>query len=271
MAQGSSILILTGAGISTESGIPDYRGRNAPKVPRQPMYYQDFVGSETGRQRYWARSFIGWATMKEVKPNTGHYAVAELERAGFVAGIITQNVDGLHQKAGARNVVELHGSLSRVRCLNCRTPEERKHYQERMAEANPGFHVENVQLNPDGDTELADNQVRGFIVPPCQVCGGMMKSDVVFFGENVPRDVFARAWEMFDEADSVLVLGSSLVVPSGLRFVEKAAERGMMIGIINEGQTAGDKYATFRSHEPLGIALPKYVAERITPDQSRTL
>lgn len=259
---GSNLLILTGAGISTESGIPDYRGRNAPSVPRQPMYYQDFVSSESGRQRYWARSFVGWPTMKAVEPNAGHLAVAELEQMGITSGIITQNVDGLHQKAGAKNVVELHGTLYRVRCLSCGTPEQRDHFQLRMADANPGFHVEDARLNPDGDTELTDSQVQAFIVPPCQVCGGVLKTDVVFFGENVPKPVFAQAWEYFNQANSLLVLGSSLAVQSGLRFVERAAERGMEIGIINEGPTAGDQYATFRSHEPLGLALPKYVNER---------
>lgn len=256
------LVVLTGAGISTESGIPDYRGRNAPKVPRQPMYYQDFIGSAAGRQRYWARSYVGWPTMKSVQPNVGHFAVAELEQLGITSGIITQNVDGLHQRAGAEHVVELHGTLARVRCLQCGTPEERDHYQTRMAQANPDFAVQDARLNPDGDTELTNSQVQSFVVPPCQVCGGVLKTDVVFFGENVPKPVFAKAWEYFDNASAILVLGSSLAVQSGLRFVEKAAERGMDIGIISEGPTAGDAYANFRSHEPLGVALPRYVAER---------
>lgn len=254
-------VLISGAGISTESGIPDYRGRNAPAVPRKPMFYQEFVNSEASRQRYWARSFVGWGTMRDVQPNAGHYAVAELEQLGLVAGIITQNVDELHQKAGAQKVVELHGSLSRVRCLSCGTAEDRNHFQQRMAEANPGFAVKDAVLNPDGDTELTDQQVQGFTVPPCQVCGGILKSDVVFFGENVPLATFELAWNYFEQADSLLVLGSSLAVNSGLRFVERAAEKGLPIHIINEGPTAGDEYATYRSHEPLGIALPKYVAE----------
>lgn len=257
----SNFLILTGAGISTESGIPDYRGRNAPTIPRQPMFYQEFVSSELGRQRYWARSFVGWSTMRVVDPNIGHYAVAELQQLGVVSGIITQNVDGLHQKAGTTNVVELHGSLSRVRCLNCGTPEDRNHFQQRMEQANPTFRVEGAQMNPDGDTELTEEQVVGFVVPACQVCGGVLKADVVFFGENVPKAVYQQAWEYFDQANSLLVLGTSLAVNSAFRFVQRAAEQDMPIHIINEGPTAGDQFASFRSYEPLGIALPKYVAE----------
>ena len=247
-------LVLSGAGISTDSGIPDYRGPDAR--PRAPMRYQTFVRDPEARRRYWARSSVGWPVTARARANEAHAAVARLERAGAVCGVLTQNVDGLHQAAGSRRVLELHGSLASVICLDCGVRSARAVLQERMKAANPDFHAHADDVAPDGDVEIPDALTRDFVVPECLSCGGTLKPDVVFFGENVPRPRVERAWRMLDEADALLVVGSSLTVYSGYRFVRRAREQGLPIAIVNDGPTRGDDAAAVRSHGRLGEVLP---------------
>jgi NAD-dependent SIR2 family protein deacetylase len=255
-------LVLSGAGISTDSGIPDYRGPDAR--PRAPMRYQTFVRDPEARRRYWARSSIGWPVTARARPNEAHAAVARLERCGAVAGVLTQNVDGLHQEAGSRRVLELHGSLATVICLDCGVRSARAVLQERMRAANPTFRAHAEDVAPDGDVEIPDAWTRDFVVPACTACGGTLKPDVVFFGENVPRPRVERAFRMLDEADALLVLGSSLTVYSGYRFVRRARERGTPVAIVNDGPTRGDEDAHVRSHGRLGVVLPR-LADRLRP------
>lgn len=250
------VVVLSGAGLSTESGIPDYRGAESRLRRHTPMTYQEFVTSEEGRRRYWARSHLGWRTIARAEPNAGHRAVATLRAHGYLSGVITQNVDGLHQSAGAHGVIELHGSLDRVVCLDCRRTSAREFLDRRLRAANPTFTAAATRINPDGDVDLADDVVRGFRLVSCVACGsGVLKPDVIFFGENVPR---ARAEECFglvDAASTLLVLGSSLTVMSGLRFVRHAAKAGKPVLIVNKGQTCGDAHARVRVDRPLGQAL----------------
>ncbi|WP_031003732.1 NAD-dependent protein deacetylase [Streptomyces sp. NRRL F-5727] len=256
------VVVLSGAGISTESGIPDYRGEGGSLSRHTPMTYQDFTGGAPARRRYWARSHLGWRTFGRARPNAGHRAVAAFGRAGLLTGVITQNVDGLHQAAGSDGVVDLHGSLDRVVCLGCGDVSARRELARRLEEANPGFDPVPAAMNPDGDADLTDEQVAGFHVVPCVVCGGVLKPDVVFFGETVPAARVERCRELVREAASVLVLGSSLTVMSGLRFVRQAAEAGTPVVIVNRDPTRGDKLAAARVALPLGKALTT-VAERL--------
>ncbi|MET9443056.1 NAD-dependent protein deacetylase [Streptomyces sp. NPDC006610] len=249
------VLVLSGAGISTESGIPDYRGEGGSLSRHTPMTYQDFVADAGARRRYWARSHLGWRTFGRARPNAGHLAVAAFERHGLLSGLITQNVDGLHQAAGSENVVELHGNLGRVVCLSCGAPGPRAELARRLQEANAGFAPVAAGINPDGDAELTDAQVVDFRVVPCAVCGGVLKPDVVFFGENVPPQRVEHCRSLVREAASVLVLGSSLTVMSGLRFVRQAAEAGKPVLIVNRDPTRGDRHARTRVALPLGEAL----------------
>ena len=250
------VVVLSGAGISTESGIPDYRGETGSLRTHTPMTYGDFVGSESGRQRYWARSHLGWRTIARAHPNDGHRAVATLQARGFVDGVITQNVDGLHGAAGALDVIELHGNLDRVICLNCRTTSPREELDRRFRQANPVFEGEATRINPDGDVELPDEVVKDFHLVDCTNCGSsLLKPDVVFFGENVPKPRVDRCYSLIDAANAVLVLGSSLTVMSGFRFVRYAAKAGKPVLIINQGLTRGDPYAAVRVNLPLGEAL----------------
>ncbi|SDM53589.1 NAD-dependent protein deacetylase, SIR2 family [Allokutzneria albata] len=249
------VLVLSGAGLSTESGIPDYRGDTGSLHRHTPMTYQEFVGSEDGRQRYWARSHLGWRTIARAEPNSGHRAVAELQARGYLDAVLTQNVDGLHQAAGATGVVELHGSLDRVVCLACKRTSPREDLDRRLRAANPGFTAETTRINPDGDVELPAAAVRGFALVDCADCGGVLKPDVVFFGENVPAERVRRCYDLVDSAEAVLVLGSSLTVMSGLRFVRHAAKAGKPVLIINQGRTRGDSHARGRLDMPLGLAL----------------
>jgi NAD-dependent SIR2 family protein deacetylase len=250
---GGGAVVLSGAGLSTESGIPDYRGPSGRQRRGQPMTYQAFTGSAEARQRYWARSHLGWRHITGAAPNAGHAAVAELERRGFVTGIITQNVDGLHQSAGATAVTELHGSLHRVTCLSCwrRTPRTRLH--ERLAAANPAWNKADVTVNPDGDVALEETD--GFTVVDCEDCGGVLKPDVVFFGENVPKPRVQACYDLVSAARSLVVLGSSLTVMSGLRYVRHAAKLGIPVVIVNQGVTRGDDLATATLDAPLGETL----------------
>ncbi|MFG2126900.1 NAD-dependent protein deacetylase [Streptomyces sp. NPDC048751] len=256
------VLVLSGAGISTESGIPDYRGEGGSLSRHTPMTYQDFTASNHARRRYWARSHLGWRTFGGARPNAGHRAVAAFGRHGLLSGAITQNVDGLHQAAGSEDVLELHGALARVVCLSCGAFSPRRELARRLEEANPGFEPVAAGINPDGDADLTDEQVGGFRVVPCAICGGILKPDVVFFGEAVPPQRVEHCRELVDSATSLLVLGSSLTVMSGLRFVRQAARAGKPVLIINLDQTRGDQHALARVSLPLGTALTT-VADRL--------
>ncbi|SME89448.1 NAD-dependent protein deacetylase [Streptomyces sp. Amel2xC10] len=259
---GGGLLVLSGAGISTESGIPDYRGEGGSLSRHTPMTYQDFTASAGARRRYWARSHLGWRTFGRALPNAGHRAVAAFGRHGLLSGVITQNVDGLHQTAGSEDVVELHGSLARVVCLTCGTFTPRGELARRLEEANAGFDPVAAEINPDGDADLTDEQIGDFQVVPCAVCGGILKPDVVFFGETVPPRRVEHCRALVREAASLLVLGSSLTVMSGLRFVRQAAEAGTPVLIVNRDPTRGDRHAVTRVALPLGAALMT-VAERL--------
>ena len=235
-------LVLTGAGISTDSGIPDYRGPGSPV--RTPMTYQEFVRTAEGRQRYWARSHVGWARMWTAEPNASHHMLAEMEAEGRLTGLITQNVDGLHERAGHRDVIDLHGRIDRVVCLGCGTVTPRGELHERLATLNPGYASRIGVLAPDGDVVLDDTS--DFVVAECLTCGGNLKPDVVFFGENVPKDRVERSYSLVAEAEALVVLGSSLQVMSGLRFVKAARLRDIPIVIVNRGTTRGDDLATLK-------------------------
>ncbi|MYW46948.1 NAD-dependent protein deacetylase [Streptomyces sp. SID161] len=256
------VLVLSGAGISTESGIPDYRGEGGSLSRHTPMTYQDFTASAQARRRYWARSHLGWRTFGRARPNAGHRAVAAFGRHGMLSGLITQNVDGLHQAADSEGVVELHGSLERVRCLSCGAMSPRHELARRLDAANPGFAPVSATINPDGDADLTDEQVGDFRVLPCTVCGGILKPDVVFFGEAVPPQRVEHCRELVHGATSLLVLGSSLTVMSGLRFVRQAAQAGKPVLIVNRDATRGDAHARARVALPLGSALTT-VADRL--------
>jgi NAD-dependent SIR2 family protein deacetylase len=254
--RGRRVVVLAGAGMSTESGIPDYRG--AGRSPRRSIQFREFLQSEAVRRRYWARSAAGWPLMVAARPNPGHQALAALEERGRVAGVITQNVDGLHGAAGSREVVELHGALARVRCLDCNATLPRSRMQERLLLANPQISERPATAAPDGDADLADTD--DFVVPSCASCGGVLKPDVVLFGENVPAETTTRAWSLFDRAEVLLVAGSSLAVFSGYRFVVRATERSIPVAIINLGPTRGDAVAAAKLESALGIALPALAA-----------
>ncbi|MEU7472122.1 NAD-dependent protein deacetylase [Streptomyces sp. NPDC044984] len=264
------VVVLSGAGLSTESGIPDYRGEGGSLSRHTPMTYQDFTGSERARRRYWARSHLGWRTFRRALPNAGHRAVAAFGRHGLLSGVITQNVDGLHQASGSEGVVELHGGLDRVVCLSCGARSPRRALARRLEEANPGFAPVAAGINPDGDADLTDEQVGDFRVVPCAVCGGVLKPDVVFFGENVPPQRVEHCRALVREAASLLVLGSSLTVMSGLRFVRQAAQAGTPVLIVNRDPTRGDRHAVTRVALPLGTVLTT-VADRLgIPVDGRT-
>ncbi|MFE6364867.1 NAD-dependent protein deacetylase [Streptomyces sp. NPDC057806] len=249
------VLVLSGAGLSTESGIPDYRGEGGSLGRHTPMTYQEFTASAQARRRYWARSHLGWRTFGRARPNAGHRAVAAFERHGLLSGVITQNVDGLHQAAGSRDVVELHGSLERVVCLSCGAVSARRDLALRLEEANASFEPVAADINPDGDADLTDAQVGDFRVMPCVSCGGILKPDVVFFGESVPPARVEQCRQLVREATSLLVLGSSLTVMSGLRFVRQAFQASTPVLIINRDATRGDQLALTRVALPLGEAL----------------
>ncbi|NBB87231.1 MAG: NAD-dependent protein deacetylase [Bacteroidetes bacterium] len=263
LLRGRRIVVLSGAGCSTESGIPDYRGPETRHKARNPIRYRAFRDDPQARQRYWARSALGWPRFRVAEPNHGHRALAALEAVGQVAGIITQNVDGLHQAAGSRTVVELHGALHEVACLQCQALTPRQRLQEQLLMLNPGWQRADVALAPDGDAEVDDARIRSFRVPPCGRCGGVLKPNVVFFGENVPAPRVADAWALFDAAEALLVVGSSLTVYSGYRFVRRAAERGIPIGMVNLGPTRGDADAAVRVEARCGTVLPS-LAGRLT-------
>jgi NAD-dependent SIR2 family protein deacetylase len=259
------VVVLAGAGCSTESGIPDYRGPEGSLRTRTPIQYQEFVRSEAARVRYWTRSTVGWPRMAAARPNAAHFALAHLEAGGLVRGVITQNVDGLHQTAGSRRVVELHGSLASVRCLECGHLVRRDALQDRLRVLNVEWEERlkartrrgGVEAAPDGDAELPNSALGSFRVPGCEVCGGIVKPDVVFFGENVPLATVEQAWRLFEEANVLLVVGSSLTVYSGRRFIYRAQAQGVPIGIINLGPTRADEVAQVKVEGQLGRVLPQ--------------
>jgi NAD-dependent deacetylase sirtuin 4 len=248
-------VVLTGAGISTESGIPDYRGPGTRARAKDPMRFAEFTRSDEGRARYWSRAMVGWPAFRAAEPNRGHLAVAALERAGRITSVITQNVDGLHQRAGTQSVIELHGSLHTVRCLECGALEPRQEVQARLCADNPTLRPETIDARPDGDAELPPEWTDGFVVPQCLRCGGVLKPDVVYFGETVPPSRVQQAYAWVDAAEALLVVGSSLAVFSGYRFVRRAAELGHPIAIVNLGETRGDPYATMRIDASAGAVL----------------
>ena len=244
---GRRVAVLTGAGISTDSGIPDYRGPDSP--PSNPMTIRQFTSDPTFRRRYWARNHVGWRHMAATLPNAGHRALAALERAGVVTGLITQNVDLLHTKAGSRNVVDLHGTYARVTCLDCGHAMSRATLAELLEAANPGFleraeAVGGIAVAPDADAIIVDTD--SFRIVDCPLCGGMLKPDIVYFGESVPKPRVEQAFALVDGAEALLVAGSSLTVFSGYRFVRHAAARGMPVAIVNRGRTRGDHLATVK-------------------------
>ena len=253
------VVVLSGAGLSTESGIPDYRGPSSSGRAAQPMTYQTFIGSESARRRYWARSHLGWRHIAHARPNDGHLAVADLQHRGLLSGVITQNVDGLHQAAGATEVHELHGNLERVVCLGCGARSPRAALDARLRAVNRGWSADVRRVNPDGDVVVGDDATSRFRIVDCETCGGVLKPDVVFFGESVPKARVDACYRLVDEAGSLLVLGSSLTVMSGLRFVRHAAKQGIPVAIVNQGETRGDPLASLRLDAPLGQTLTQLV------------
>jgi NAD-dependent SIR2 family protein deacetylase len=247
LLQGRRVAVLTGAGMSTDSGIPDYRGPDSP--PSNPMTIRQFTSDAAFRQRYWARNHVGWRHMDDTLPNAGHRALASLEHAGVVSGLITQNVDLLHTKAGSRTVVNLHGTYAQVICLDCGHTVTRSALAELLEAANPGFveraeAVGGIAVAPDADAVVGDTT--SFRIVDCLACGGMLKPDIVYFGESVPKERVEQAYSLVDGADALLVAGSSLTVYSGYRFVRHAAAHGLPIAVINRGRTRGDDLATVK-------------------------
>ncbi len=258
LLRGRRVVALSGAGISTESGIPDYRGPGTRRRAKSPIQYNDFVGAAATQRRYWARAFVGWGRMAAARPNAGHRALARMERGGLLQGVITQNVDGLHQAAGARRVVELHGALAEVACLGCGALTAREAVQKRIAAENADWAARrDAAPRPDGDAALPDAAIGGFRAPACLGCGGALKPNVVFFGESVPKARVEAAWALFEEAEVLLIVGSSLAVYSGYRFALRAAKEGKPFALVNLGPTRADDRAAVRVTARLGDALPR--------------
>lgn len=270
VARSRRLVVLTGAGCSTESGIPDYRSPGGAWTRHKPIYYSAFVRSADVRRFYWARSYRGWPRFDAARPNRAHRALADLEAAGKVHQLITQNVDDLHQEAGSRAVVQLHGRNRSVVCLACGAERPREEMQARLAELNSDWlerapwnylHADEADFAPDGDSEIAPAVISGFVVPDCSRCGGVLKPAVVFFGETVPPQKVAHAMGRVDEADALLVVGSSLTVWSGFRFVKRAAERGVPVAIVNIGPTRGDDLASLKIEGKCGEVLSAVAGE----------
>ncbi|MBM4360087.1 MAG: NAD-dependent protein deacetylase [Deltaproteobacteria bacterium] len=263
MLTGVRFAVLTGAGISTDSGIPDYRSPGRP--PRNPIQHRQFLTDAAWRRRYWARSVLGWERFRAARPNPTHHALARLERSGLVTGVVTQNVDRLHHAAGSRRVVELHGALAEVRCLDCAAFESRDALQLRLRARNPWLLDRGEELRPDGDVELDGAAIDRFEVADCTECGGVLMPNVVFFGGTVARSVVDEAMGHVESAAALLVLGSSLTVFSGFRFVRRAAELGKPVAIVNLGSTRGDPQATLKLDAPLGEVVPRLADALGTP------
>jgi NAD-dependent SIR2 family protein deacetylase len=256
------LLVLTGAGCSTASGIPDYRDADGEWRRGRPIMLQDFVADQHSRKRYWARGLIGWRRMQAAQPNDAHRALAKLEAQDRVVQLITQNVDGLHQAAGSRNVIDLHGRVDVVRCLTCERRLPRERVQATLVERNPEFAALDAVDAPDGDAALDGVDFAAFEVPACEACGGLLKPDVVFFGERVPPDRVQRAFAAVDEADAMLVVGSSLMVYSGYRFARAMAEAGKPIAALNVGRTRADNFLTLKVTDRCADALAFVLDER---------
>lgn len=263
MADHPKLTVLSGAGCSTASGIPEYRDDDGEWMHARPVQFADFVASPEVRQRYWARSYAGWGRISSARPNKAHEALAALERRGHVAQLITQNVDDLHRKAGSRNVIDLHGLLREVRCLSCGARLEREDVQQILADLNPGWSADVAGFAPDGDAQVVSSDVRQFRVADCGICGGLLKPDVVFFGENVPRERVALSRAAVASADALLVVGSSLMVYSGFRFVRQASEANKAVAIVNRGRTRADDLAALKVVDDCGDLLTDAVAELV--------
>ncbi|QNH14620.1 NAD-dependent protein deacetylase [Xanthomonas sp. SI] len=255
VARHRRLFVLTGAGCSTDSGIPDYRDAAGDWKRAQPVTYQAFMGELATRQRYWARSLVGWPRFGHARPNATHAALAQLEARGQVELLLTQNVDRLHQAAGSAAVIDLHGRLDVVRCMGCERRLPREDFQQQLLQHNPHWATLQAGQAPDGDADLEDVDFAAFAVPACTQCGGVLKPDVVFFGENVPRERVAAAFAHLQQADAMLVLGSSLMVYSGFRFVQAAAKAGVPIAAVNLGRTRGDDLLSLKLAQPCAQAL----------------
>lgn len=259
------LFVLTGAGCSTDSGIPDYRDAEGNwKRSARPMTLQAFMGDESARRRYWARSLLGWPRIRAAHPNEAHHALTRLQRQGRIEGLVTQNVDGLHQAAGSQGVIDLHGRLDRVRCMGCQRRSSRGELQQSLLQRNPHWaahlaggagELEPARHHPDGDAELPAAQTASFVVPACSECGGILKPDVVFFGESVPPTRVQVAYEHLRRADAMLVVGSSLMLYSGYRFAQCAVGLGKPIAAINLGRTRADELLALKVARPCGAAL----------------
>ena len=265
LADAESLSVLTGAGVSTGSGIPDYRDRDGNWKNAEPIQFADFVKSSDYRRRYWARSYVGWQRFSQARPNAAHRSLARLESNGKIDTVITQNVDGLHREAGSSQVIDLHGNLERVVCLECAALSPRAEHQLRIRDANPAWHAEVFRYKPDGDAELAADSYASFRVPDCGNCGGMIKPDVVMFGEGVPRHRVARAMAAVERSSALLVVGSSLMVFSGFRFARHANSRDKPVVIVNQGRTRADDIATLKVDADCAAVLAE-VAGLDAPD-----
>ncbi len=254
------LFVLTGAGCSTASGIPDYRDQQGRWKHRQPVMYQDFLRSEAVRQRYWARSLLGWPQIDRARPNNAHRALATLEAGGHIHQLVTQNVDGLHQQAGSRRVTDLHGRLDMIECLNCRRTISRALFQVVLQDLNPELHAHTAATAPDGDANVNDLEFVTVRVPDCRHCSGVLKPTVTFFGEAVPRARVAHAYRCLQECDAMMVVGSSLMVFSGYRFCRAAGEQGKPIAVINLGRTRADAELTLKLNDDCGRVLTALVA-----------
>jgi len=249
------LFVLTGAGCSTRSGIPDYRDFDGQWKRAQPVTYQAFMGEEKTRQRYWARSLIGWRRIRQARPNDAHRALARLEAMGRSQLLLTQNVDRLHQAAGSTQVIDLHGRIDLIRCMDCERRSPRDELQDELGRLNGDWLDLDATEAPDGDADLEGADFSSFVTPCCRRCGGVLKPDVVFFGENVPRDRVEAACRHLDEADAMLIVGSSLMVYSGFRFVQRAASRGKPLAAVNLGRTRADSLLTLKAEQPCESAL----------------
>lgn len=256
LLRGKTLAALTGAGISTESGIPDYRGPETARRARNPILGREFARSADVRKRYWARAMVGWERFSGARPNAAHRALADLERRGVVAGVVTQNVDRLHQAAGSRNVVELHGAIADVVCLQCDARIARADLQRELARRNPGFLRLAAEIAPDGDADLPDGAIRDFAVVACAQCDGPLKPRVVFFGENVAKPIVDEAFSIVDHAEALLIVGSSLAVFSGYRFLLRALERQKPVALVNLGEARGEERCTLKVEARAGDVLP---------------
>jgi len=255
VAKHPRLFVLTGAGCSTESGIPDYRDEGGGWKRRPPIEFQAFMRDPQLRARYWARSLVGWRSFGQAQPNLAHHALADLERRGRIVLLVTQNVDGLHQAAGSRRVIDLHGRLHRVVCMSCRTGWRRTAWQSHLEQRNATWTGLQAPTAPDGDADLDGFDFTGFDVPACPRCSGIIKPDVVFFGENVPRWRHSQASAALADVDGVLVAGSSLMVFSGYRYVVAASRRGIPVAAVNLGRTRADHLLTLKVERPVGAAL----------------